>query len=153
MNSMTMKNIAKKVAGVLPFGSLIVYMGKQWDKPREERDTGLKMEFKVLGHGLYLAGAIAYLACGSTYNTWTSKQYIEAFEKIKIEITQKEEYKQKLFGENGYADKDGEKGISASERFEFYKKVGLEDKIIFPELSVEDLEKAIDSYEAENQQP
>ncbi len=156
---MTIKNIAEKVAGVLPIGSGIKYNINQFEKPIEERDSGIRYIGKILGHATYTAVFGAYVLIGSVGGIWTPQQYKQAFEKVKarneqnkIEIAQTEEYKQKLFGENGYADKDGEKGISPSERFEVYKRAGLEDKIIFPELSVKDLEKAVKSYEADNQE-
>ena len=155
---MNIKNIAKKVAGVLPLVSGIKYNINQFKKPIEERDSGIRYVGKPLGHAIYAAVFGAYVLIGSVSGIWTPQQYKQGFEQVKarieqnkIERAQTEEHKQKLFGENGYADKDGEKGISPDERFEVFKRAGLEDKVIFPNLSAKDLKKAIDSYEADNQ--
>ena len=91
-----------------------------------------------------------YAIMGVTSNLWTPQQYKQYFEKIATEKVQVEKYNQKLFGENGYAQKDNNSKISFDERFDAYKRVGLEGKIIFKSLSAEYLERAVRSYEADN---
>lgn len=109
---MTIKNIAKKVIGVLPFGSGVNYLLS--DQPM--KDSQSKIAMKLIGHGAYaLIGIFALSTCIVN----VEKAYKQHFEKIGIESMQTKKYNQKLFGEN--------------------------------ELFSQDLEKAVQGYEAENQ--
>lgn len=147
---MILKNIAKKVVSVLPVGSGMMYELDRSNKSIKERERGIKYICKSLLHASYTVVAGVYLIAGGVFDCWTPNQYKQVFEKLKTETTQRKEYKQKLFGVNGYADKDGDGKINSSERFEVYEKAGLEDRISFRELSLEDLERAVKSYEADN---
>lgn len=68
----------------------------------------------------------------------------------------------KVFGPNGYANKDGKSGLSFEEQADVYERMGLglfiEGQTKFPynpnhvgRLSPRQLEKAVKSYETENQ--
>lgn len=162
MNTMTIRKIAKKVFSVLPVGSGIMYDKNQQSKSTKERDSRIKNNLINIGHSIYAITGLLYLMVGINVGVWTPQQYKEHFEKIKLEKVQKEQqrnlvktqteqYNQKLFGKNGYAQKDDNLEISSSERFEVCEKAGLEHAIRFPHLSVKDLERAVKSYEADNQ--
>jgi len=147
---MNLKNLTK----YFPIGSGINYIDDQEKKPIKERDDENKNLLKMICHTLY-AGvsfliAIKYLSFGIVAGTWTPKQYRKLFERYRIKIKQSEEYKQQIFRTNRYIDtnKDGE--ISFDEKIEFYKRAGLKEKIRFPELSLNDLERAVKSYKVGN---
>lgn len=72
----------------------------------------------------------------------------------------KEEYIHKLFGPNGYSNRDGRPGLSPEEQSDVYKRMGLglfiEGQTRFPydpnrtgRPSLQQLERAVKSYEAE----
>lgn len=148
---MTIKNIVKKVLGVLPVSGFITYEINRVNKLPKDRDEGFKYIFKSGFHVFYLAVFGFWFLNGSATGNWTPNQYLQHREKLKIEEVQKEQYKQKLFGKDGYAQKDDDLMISFEEKLEFYKKERLENKIIFSDLTLKELEKAVKSYEFDSQ--
>ena len=51
-----------------------------------------------------------------------------------------------LFGPFGLADVNKDGVISEAERFEACQRMGLEDDVIFPRLTLEDLARGIEAY-------
>lgn len=122
---MEIKSIAKKVAGVLPIGSLLKHIASDQYK----RDSSSAKDFmKELGHFTYAVLIPTYIFVGIMTGAWTPQQYKQYNEQARIEKVQKVENRDKLFGEKGYIDKDGD-GVNSP--------------------SPEGLEKAVKSYEEE----
>ncbi|MBS3079592.1 hypothetical protein J4218_05710 [Candidatus Pacearchaeota archaeon] len=54
----------------------------------------------------------------------------------------------KMFGKNGIADTNKDGNIDFIERAEAFRRMGLENKVEFPESSLDDLKRVARSYEA-----
>ena len=54
----------------------------------------------------------------------------------------------KMFGKNGIADTNKDGNIDFIERAEAFRRMGLENKVGFPESSLDDLKRVARSYEA-----
>lgn len=78
---------------------------------------------------------------------------------VNYEATKREEERVErlgeiIFGEEGYADTNGDNKIDLNELSNAYVRMGLEEQVLrtgeFPDVKAEHLEKAISSYEANN---
>jgi len=158
---MNWKNIIK----YLPVGSFIHYFRNDLKKDWNNISV---LKRRLTGHFLYAACTLVALSTYSNIVISTSewnpvKQTSVIVQRVKqgrIELQKYKTLENKIFGEKGYADKDGN-GLSVEETIEAFEKMGLKDKISvhrlgngnfqisYPTPTLKDLEKAVKSYEAE----
>jgi hypothetical protein len=137
----------EKIITYIPPHNLLRLMGPIEGSKRERTRLNIAghIAYAIIG-GLLLwgvGGVGGSIKLANTYVNWAYKD----------EINKSEILKERLFGENGLADSNGNGKPDLREVAELYERIGLEDKVMekgkFPKLSNEDLERAIQSYEAE----
>ena len=130
----------------------------KYDESRKMRTEQFELKKKRLGP---LAGPIKInipskfkeVPTGGMYGV----TYVERrpdHEATKRERVRVEKLGEKIFGENGYADVNGNKIIDLNELTDVYIRMGLDSKVVqtgrFPDVRAEHLEQAVKSYEGEN---
>lgn len=112
---------------------------------------------------LNVAGHIAYAIVGGllfwgSFGIGVVKYGSQYAEKVfrsahAEEIAKVTGLREKLFGENGLADTNGNQTIEFRELADVYERMGFGDTTLtelkFPEFTIPDLEKAVQSYEQE----
>jgi len=154
-----LRNIGKAVNSVvihLPVFSVYNYMNTEF--PNETNKS--KGILKAAGHTLYgivggsvlLLGALSCYATGEV-NPITARQVIlrriELSEaKEQVQLQRYDALYDKLFGENGLADQNHNGQVDIYERVEAVRRMGLEAEISLPQPKIDDLERAVKSYQA-----
>ena len=103
-----------------------------------------------------LYGATSLVTGELSFNPITkAKLLMEIDRKTDARNQLREEYSNRIFGMNGYADKDKSGGINFDERVDAYRRMGFTQPFVEggtyfeKHLSFNQLEKAVKSYEAE----
>lgn len=158
---MKTKNIQEKTRPIwklLPGGSLVNY----YKKPMTENETIPKVLLKFLAHVVY-AGVPTLMASGyflrvSDTGSWSYSEQrkirnerIVAREEAEARYAQLE---QDIFGTEGLADTDNERGLSPREKLTAYENMDLDSIMVLParKPTIEELERAEGSYQTQRAQ-
>ncbi|MBI4116202.1 hypothetical protein HY449_00485 [Candidatus Pacearchaeota archaeon] len=125
---------------------------------------------EVLGHSAYMtlvaSGTLAFLtAYGTNITSKRNFNPVDAFrtlnkiyEEIKSENKIHPEKFKQIFGPNGFADRNKDNIIDFPERVDAYRRMGYFQDILpiageteFPKPTFSQLERAVNSYEGENE--
>lgn len=137
----------KKIITYIPPYNLFRLMGsiEGPERKRTRLNIAGHVAYAIIG-GLLLwgvGGVGGSIKLTNTYINWAYRD----------EINKSEILRERLFGENGLADTNGNGKPDLREVAELYERIGLTDKVMekgkFPKLSNGDLERAVQSYEAE----
>ena len=142
-----MRRKFERIITYIPPYNLLNLMGSVEGPERKRTRLNITghIAYAIIG-GLLLfgvGGVGGSIKLASTYVNWAYRD----------EINKSEILRERLFGENGFADANGNGKPDLREVAELYERIGLEDKVMekgkFPKLSNDDLERAIQSYEVE----
>lgn len=112
------------------------------ERKRTKLNIAGHITYAIIGGLLLWGGAFGgSIKLANTYINWAYRD----------EINKSEILRERLFGENGLADINGNGKQDLREVAELYERIGLANKVMekgkFPKLSNKDLERAIQSYE------
>lgn len=99
---------------------------------------------KIVGCVLGFYGILS-IAVGE----WSPVKYYEQVQERKEQRILNSKYREVLYGQEGFIDKNTDGKISFEEKLHAYEKLGLEGRIDFKFLSTEDMRKLIEMYESE----
>lgn len=162
-----LKNKLKKVKKYLPFGSLNWYNQEGRRLDREKGKSEIEILAKTLGHSIYgLAGTYTIVVFGIHYTSglintgefnYLKQQEILA-ERDEKQLLDKKRYSEawdKLFVDPAYADRDSNEALTLEEISDAYKRMEFselfikEGKIEIDKPTLDQLERAVMSYEGE----
>ncbi|VVB78464.1 Uncharacterised protein [uncultured archaeon] len=150
----------------LPFGSLLNYTYEGLRKDENNGDSD-KAFLKLLGHTTYAAfaactlffgGVKCYLAMEGSSPVINQPQQIKKVmeqtdpkKPSELEIPDQSGYYgdlySKLFEPDGIADINLDGKVSFIEKAEMFKRMGLENEVVFPKPTTQDLERCLTYYE------
>ena len=148
----------KGILGKLPLTGLCYSASDAIDDLLDGEESIRSTFFKPLFHAIYTSGFFMYLLLAAESHSLNPTEQIriklQQTETRQIERKRYDELYNKLFGVDGYANRDKSRGINFDERVDALRRMGFDGVYIeggtnFPQPTLEKLERAVRSYEVE----
>ncbi len=154
----TAGKVAYNIIKWVPPINILTYGGNEMYDDRKKGKSEMSIFLKSFAHlgyamigsgALFLWGAGAYLT-GEINPNKAAQVLQHKREQVELEKrdyqVQLNNFNDRVFGVNGLADINKDGKVDFNERAEAYRRMGLEEQVLFPNANKDDLEKAVRSY-------